>query len=229
MGCRTDGCFIAPLTRAWWVSCWAINYSCLGLCKEENPQVTGTSFGSTLDQIHVPSNPSDRTCLQQMQRLCCVLWLDGQGLKCAPVVPMVNPGLLQECDYIAWLQSCFQVQSSTWLSTLSKCLGIHLRVAWMFVLATYSFTVKWGCLFKRFGFCVFPCSSGMILSWLLACISAPWFSLQTALVIVVPVWAWYLYQKGLTSKNFWSKNHQHSAVVFSPFCDADLIIITESS
>lgn len=28
----------------------------------------------------------------------------------------------------------------------------------MFVLATCSFTVKWGCLFKRFGFVCFPMS-----------------------------------------------------------------------
>lgn len=70
LGCRTGGCFIAPLTRAWWVLCWAINYDILGLCREENPQVTGTSSGATLDEIPVPSNPSDRMCLQQMQRLC---------------------------------------------------------------------------------------------------------------------------------------------------------------
>lgn len=155
-GGRTGGCFIAPPTRAWWVLCWAINCDCLGLCREENPQVTGTSFGATLDQIHEPSNPSDRTCLQQMQWLCCVLWPDGQDLKFAPVALMVNPGLLQESDYTAWLQSRFQIQSSTWLSSLSKRLRIHLRVGWMFVLATYYFTVKWGCLFKRFEFVCFP-------------------------------------------------------------------------
>ena len=58
---------------------------------------------------------------------------------------------------------------------------------------------------RRLVLCVSSCSRGMIPFWMLACISAPWIALQTAYVMVVPVWAWYFYQKALTSKNFWPK------------------------
>lgn len=90
--------------------------------------------------------------------LCCVLQPDSQCLKVVPVVVMVNPGSLQESDYTAGLQSYFQVQSSTWLSTSSKRLRIHLRVGWMFwtLCACYSSTVKGGRLFSRLGFLCFP-------------------------------------------------------------------------
>ncbi|KFW88379.1 AT-rich interactive domain-containing protein 1A, partial [Manacus vitellinus] len=37
--------------------------------QEENLHVTGTGFGAILDQIHLPSNPSDAACPQQMQQL----------------------------------------------------------------------------------------------------------------------------------------------------------------
>jgi len=85
----------------WWVLCWAITQGCLGLHGKENPQLAGTGFGATFDEIHFPSNPSDRRCLQQMHPMRFVPQPDRQRLKVVPVVAMVNPGLLQESDYVA--------------------------------------------------------------------------------------------------------------------------------
>lgn len=145
MGCRTGGfsllpppvhggyC-VGPLTTTGWACVGRKILRILELCfiKYKCPLTLQTEYAF--------SRCSD----------CAALWPDGQGLKFAPVVLMVNPGLLEESDYIAWLQSYFQVQSSTWLSILSKHLSIRLRVEWMFMLATNSYS-KMG-LFKWFGF-----------------------------------------------------------------------------